>query len=299
QVLPKETLLDVFCCEDRNTLECLQLTCGRFRRIIYTKMNGLCLRAIYSVRLSKTDFGIHAQVVPALFGNKPAKRVKSSVWGHVVYNAKSIELPTEWIFAGLRCAQVCYSFELHDVALSKHFLLQLRKAAPTFNVSGYLDLCIDRFSDDVTPAMLVGAFPGLSDVRMEVEHADDALLRCFAEKATDGDECRRISEKGILDFCFGHSEQASGGVRDLKLRKPKVTKKFVTNLVMAHQSCGHNDPIRLEVADVPKQYLLLFHGFKWTTEDEGSFAAVLPGGNPLKVSYNAAEDTWLIQRGFE
>ncbi|KAH7721023.1 hypothetical protein AAVH_11490 [Aphelenchoides avenae] len=308
QVLPEETLLDVFSCEDRGTIECLQLTCDRFGRIVCSKMNGLCLRPIYSVYLSQTGLGAHAVVVPALRGNKRTKRVKSSVWGHVVYNAKSIELATEWIFAGLRCAQVCNSFELDDVALSNHFLTQLKAAAPTFNVSGILDLRSAVLPEDVTPATLVGAFPGLSGVRLDSEqHIDDALLRCFAEKglsnsfprATKRVKYDHISEKGIFDFCFGHSEQASGSVRDLKLRRPKVTKKFVTNLVMAHQSCGHNDPIRLEIADIPKQYLLLFYGFKWTTEDDGFFTAVLPGGSLLKVSYNADEDTWLIHRGFE
>lgn len=109
---------------------------------------------------------------------------------------------------------------------------------------GYLDLWFVGFPDDVTPAMLISAFPGLSDVRtksarLQIKHINDALLRCYAEKglwksfprATKGVEYDRISEKGIIDFCVGHSEQASGVVRDLKLRKPKVTKEFVANLV--------------------------------------------------------------------
>lgn len=109
---------------------------------------------------------------------------------------------------------------------------------------GYLDLWFVGFPDDVTPATLINAFPGLSDVRtksarLQSKHIDDALLRCYAEKgiwksfprATKGVEYDRISEEGILDFCFGFGEQASGTVRDLKLRKPKVTKDFVANLV--------------------------------------------------------------------
>ncbi|KAH7673192.1 hypothetical protein AAVH_42328, partial [Aphelenchoides avenae] len=44
QVLPEETWLDVFTCDDRETLECLQLACGRFDRIVKTKMKGVCLR---------------------------------------------------------------------------------------------------------------------------------------------------------------------------------------------------------------------------------------------------------------
>ena len=65
----------------------------------------------------------------------------------------------------------------------------------------------------------------------------------------------------------------------------------------AHQSCGHNDPIRLEVADIPKQNQSDFDG--QTADADGSFTSVVPGDKALKVSFNAAEDTWLVQRGFE
>ncbi|KAH7712823.1 hypothetical protein AAVH_19856, partial [Aphelenchoides avenae] len=240
---------------------------------------------IYSVRLSQTDYGIQAQVVPVIRGNKPTKRVSpDSLQGRqIVYKANSVDAATEWIFAGLRCAQVCNSFELHNVTMSKHFLTQLKETAPTFNVSdpatdalrthtrgrtvlrvfGFLDLWIVGFPDDVPPARLIGAFLGLSDVRtksarLQWKHIDDALLRCYAEKRF---------WKSFPRATKGVDEHPNSSVRDLKLRKPRVTKEFVANLVKAHQSCDHNDPIRLELAEISKQ--------------------------------SAAEDTWLIERGLE
>ncbi|KAH7703921.1 hypothetical protein AAVH_28895 [Aphelenchoides avenae] len=275
-------------------------------------MSEVCLRPIDRVRLSQTEFGVHAQAVPMLRGNTPVKHVGRPQGRETVYKSNSTVLATEWIFARLRCSQVCHSFELNNVAVSNHFLTHLKKAAATFHVSGFLDLRYVGFPDHVTPATLIGAFPGLGDVRtksarLQCKHIDDALLRCYAEKglwnsfprATKRAEHDRISEKGILDFCFGYNEKAKGSVRDLKLRKATVTKQFVANLLKSHRACDHNDPIRLEVADIPKQNQGVFNGCKQTTDDDGSFTAVVPGDTAIIVSYSAAEGTWLIQRGIE
>ncbi|KAH7704160.1 hypothetical protein AAVH_28648, partial [Aphelenchoides avenae] len=175
----------------------------------------------------------------------------------------------------------------------------------------FLDLRYVGFPDYVSPATLIGAFPGLSDIRttsarLQWKHIDDALLRCYAEKgfwksfprATKQAEYDRISEKGILDFCFGYSKQATGSARDLKLRKPGVTRQFVANVLKAHQACGHNDPIRLEVAENPKQNRIGFKNSERTTDADGSFTAVVSGDKPLKVSFNAVEDAWLVLREF-
>ncbi|KAH7718662.1 hypothetical protein AAVH_13889 [Aphelenchoides avenae] len=166
------------------------------------------------------------------------------------------------------------------------------------------------FPDDVTPAALISAFPGINYVRtknLQSKHIDDALLRCYAEKgfweifpkAIKGVEYERVSEKGILGFCFGYSERARGSTRVLKLRKPAVTQEFVSNLVKAHQSCEHNDPIRLEIADISHQNQDDFDYSKQPIDADVSFTAILPGDNPLKVSYYATCNTWFIQRGFE
>ena len=59
-------------------------------------------------------------------------------------------------------------------------------------------------------------------------------------------------------------------------------------------SCNHDNPIRLEVADIPKQNQSDFEEFKHNTDTDGSFAAIVHGNKALRVSY-----TWVVQRGFE
>lgn len=110
------------------------------QRWLFIRMYELGLfRPIYSVRLLHSSSYFYAQIFPVLRGSRPYKRLRPAPG--IVYHANSIELATEWLFAGLRCAQVCKSFELQNVALSKHFLTQLKEAAPIFNVSGKLGPC--------------------------------------------------------------------------------------------------------------------------------------------------------------
>jgi hypothetical protein len=300
QVLPTETTLDVYTFLDRDTLICLQLTSRKAKNIVTQRMSAICLRPIYSVELSATDYGIHAVVVTGHRANK-RKTISPGPFAPR-FGANSYEQAVEWINEGLRFSAVCHSFTLSNVPINRNIISLFQKAAIV--LKGLLNLTTVGFHEGTSPAMLLDTFQEIGDIRtlqghLQEKHINDKLLESFARKglwksfprSRKGSEYPFLTEKGILDFCREPNGRKRN-TRQLKLSGAKVTNKFIVNLTETCKHCEHDDSIHIEIAGIPQQDVEVLEPNKVHSIEKYTISARFP----IEIVYNASTETWTFKR---
>ncbi|KAH7696482.1 hypothetical protein AAVH_36445 [Aphelenchoides avenae] len=207
QVLPAESLLDVFNYVDRRTLDGANVVSPRdqsFHVTVYFK------RAYVDLTKGR------------MYNERNALEMV----------ADDMEEAVVTFFRFLRFCNVSGSIRLYHLRIEQIFVEQLKAVAMHFLCDGSnLELNDVSLADDVHAFDLLLAFPSFRELdhntydflEQRVGNGDDLL------KALEGSE---FSEAAVLDYLFGDYKD-DGEVRELKIDFPALSKKLLINLVQA------------------------------------------------------------------
>ncbi|KAH7716683.1 hypothetical protein AAVH_15865 [Aphelenchoides avenae] len=245
QVLPAESLLDVFNYVDRRTLDGANVVSYAYNT---AAQQASPLRRVKNAHLflNPRDQTFHVTVY--------FKRAYVDMTKGRIYNernalemvADDMEEAVGIFFRFLRFCNVTGSIRLYHLRIQQLFVDQLKEVAMHFLCEGYnLELNDVTLADDVNTFDLLLAFPSFRKLnyntydflKQSVGNGDELLkavaaraaFYLFADWPLDGSE---FSEAAVLDYLFGDYKD-DGEVRELEIDLPTFSKKLLINLVRA------------------------------------------------------------------
>ncbi|KAH7711947.1 hypothetical protein AAVH_20705 [Aphelenchoides avenae] len=234
RTLPSDILLDVFACEDRDSLDTLLIVCRRYNAIIAAVTN-ISIRRIVRASLMRTN----NCVLPIGKFRRTASSIRVS--------SESEKEIVEVFFNGLRSSSISMMLEIGGITIDRHFMRLLHDVSDSFTFEGLkselslTELCTDgipptRFLDAFPSPRRLGSYDNLSFFPEEA--VNDDLLRCLARNGIWRNDLineyrlNYITEDGIIDYCFG-DYPPNIGKRELSVYGPSHSERLLEKLVQS------------------------------------------------------------------
>ncbi|KAH7723260.1 hypothetical protein AAVH_09277 [Aphelenchoides avenae] len=289
--IPEDAAVDVFKYLDRYCLDRLQQTCRQFSHIVTTQMTLLCLRTITFAKVKNCWTTGH-------WSTKASDQIgeKLLTVREIQYENDNEAAIMRLFLSAIQSSLITekLSFDLHGPPMT---LQPLRSAF----VQGVLKFNEHRFHQGNSIRNFLGAFARVEQISvMTSKGLSDMFLRyCLHKRIRSiynvAAKCKRVTDEGIVHFCFGGEPFAKPRV--LNIEGPTVTARFLHRVIQAHNACTHNGSFYLVVTrflkKLPKQELNEYAG-NATSANRYTFTGV--DGNVLRIEISTFSEKIVVRR---
>ncbi|KAH7698110.1 hypothetical protein AAVH_34802, partial [Aphelenchoides avenae] len=300
QVLPTDTLLDIFDASERTDLDAWNIVSRQYIQLI---RRAKPLRTVDEVTLSRDG---RKKVYRTVFFYVDEEERQLELWESSSNAADHIA----FFFLALRFCHIDGPLKIRSVSIDRDFLSGLTSVKNDFTFNGSL-LSLDSHAckqEDVEPLDALCAFPSLRALNYSTLQflcpwpctVKDEFLSSLASRGIFEIGCvmgvpgvfdnglpgQDVTEDGILDFCFGDYDDG-GKERLLHVTDAQLTSQFVRRLVEACRASKSNHKLTLKIAisELMGDLELAVDGMEDSAKD-GSKWELSVDGMDLRVLYH-------------